>query len=176
MEHGTPEQTETYPPLGGEPSVVLALRRHAAANGWTENDLRKRAEAARRKIRAIRASGGEVRNPAGFGLMLVKTMDPEEVEQFLSAPEPTAKDPWWKGKLEKSRREAEARARARESARADAEPIDPEIEERRQRIMRGAFDAASNVRARARVLGAPNAHIPGRVAERVHSKEAANDD
>lgn len=164
---GKPE-VRVLPPLQGEASVVIAMRKMAAERGWSEQQLLERAEAARRKIQTIRNSGGEVRNPAGFGLTLVQTMHQEEVEQFLSRPVPGPKAAWWEGKLDRSRAEAEARQRAREEAEAEGdEPEDDELAQRRRRIKRGAFDAASVVAARRRVLGAQHASLPEGVRRRV---------
>jgi hypothetical protein len=171
-----------WPPLSGDASVVLAMRRHAAENGWPEEELRRRAEAARRKISAIRAAGGEVRNPAGFGLTLIRTMAPEEVKQFLEQDPPKPRRAWWEGKLDKSQEALQERERARQAALAsqnDAQD-DDEHEARRRAVCRGQFDAQSNMAARRRLLGAQHALLPGGVARRVFhqppEEDSTNDD
>lgn len=161
---------EGYPPLTGDASVVLAMRKLGAEQGWTEQELLRRAEAVRRKIRAIRLNGGEVRNPSGFALTLLRVMENAEVAQFLTQPMPQAAQPWWKDKLATAQEQAQARESARVAAvqSQEAPPADPDYERRRRRVLHGKFNAASTVAARGRLLGAGHAALPRGVADRIN--------
>jgi hypothetical protein len=167
VQSNSQQQPETYPPLQGDASVVIAMRKLGAERGWSEEELRRRAEAIRRRIQAIRVSGATVRNAGGLALTLMKTMEPEEVTEWLAKPIPQPEAAWHEGKLDRSDEERAKRRAAAEKARRQRDE-DPAIVERRERIKRGAFNAEDNEAARRRVLGAQHADLPEAIERRVY--------